>query len=80
MEPCQDPTRFEFWLELNKGVKAKHCRAMSTNFFFSVQYKTDTKKNMGFSVALLNGAKIQISLHYRMLTRFHQGLFKSFGL
>ena len=57
MEPCQDPTRFEFWLELNKGVKAKHCRAMSTNFFFSVQYKTDTKKNMGFSVALLNGHK-----------------------
>jgi hypothetical protein len=47
---------------------------------FSVQYKDDAKQNMVFSVALLNGAKIQISLHYRILTRFHQGLFKSVGL
>ena len=35
---------------------------------------------MVFSLALLNGAKIQIPLHYRILTRVHQGLFKSFGL
>ena len=72
---------FEFWLE--QGVKVKHCWALSTNFLFSVQYKADSKQNMVFSVALLiswMGAKIQISLHYRILTRFLQGLFKSFGL
>ena len=65
---------FQFWL--CKGVKAKLYRGLSTNFLFSVQYKADTKQNMVFSVALLNGTKIQISLHYWILIRFHQGFFK----
>ena len=51
---------------------------LSTNFLFSVQYNADAKQNMVFSV--VNGAKIWIFLHYRMSTRFHQGLFKSFRL
>ena len=84
VESCQDLARcckhLNFGSNWTQGVKAKHCWVLSTNFLFSVQYKTDTKQNMGFSVALQNGAKIQISLHYRILTRFHQGLFKSFGL
>jgi hypothetical protein len=53
---------------------------LATNFLFSVQYKADRKQNIVFSVALLNGAKIKISLHYWILTRFNQGHFKSFGL
>jgi len=68
---------FEFWLNWTQGVRAKHCRWLSRNFLFSYQYKADTKQNMVFSVALLNGTKIQISLHYWILTRFHQGLLKS---
>ena len=35
---------------------------------------------MVFSVALLNGTKIQISSLYQISTRFHRGIFKSFGL
>ena len=72
---CQ---HLNFGLIWTQGVKVKYCWALSINFLFSVQYKTDTKQNMVFSVVLLNGAKIQISLHYRILTRFHQGLLKSF--
>ena len=48
---------FEFWLNWTQGVKAKHCRVLSTNFLLSVQYKTDTKQNMVFSLALLNWRK-----------------------
>jgi hypothetical protein len=59
---------FEFWLE---------CK---TNFLFSVQYSADNKQNMIFSVSLLNGAKIQISLHLRILTAIHIALNKVLGL
>ena len=61
VESCQDPARccqyLNFGLNWTKGVKAKHCWALSTNFLFSFQYKTDTKQNMVFSVALLNWRK-----------------------
>ena len=69
-----------FGLNWTQGVKVKHCWALSTNFLFSVQYKADSKQNMVFSAKSWMGAKIQIFLNYRSLTRFHQGFFKSFGL
>jgi len=71
---------FEFWLELNRRCRGKTLPGVVNKLLFSVQYKTDTKENMVFSVALLSGAKIQMSLHYRILTRFHQGFLKSFVL
>ena len=40
-----------------KYTKALKKLVLSTNFFFSVQYKIDPKQNMVFSVALLNGSK-----------------------
>jgi hypothetical protein len=61
VESCQDPARccqqLDFGLNRTEGVKAKYCRALSTKFLFSVQYKTDKKQNMVFSVALLTGHK-----------------------
>ena len=61
MESCQDlatcSQHLNFGLNWTQGVKAKHCQVLSTNFLVSVQYKTDTKQNMVFSVALLNWRK-----------------------
>ena len=48
---------FEFWLELNRRCKGKTLPGVVNKLFFSVQYKTHTKQNMVFSVALLNGCK-----------------------
>ena len=61
MGSCQGPARcwqhLNFGLNRTEGVKVKNCRALSTNNLFSVQYKTDTKQNNVFSVALLNERK-----------------------
>ena len=69
MESCHDP-----------AICCQHLNFWGCQQTFSVQYKHDTKQNMVFSAALLNGAKNQIPLHYCISTRVHQGLFKSFGL
>ena len=66
---CQ---HLNFGLNRTKGVKAKQCWALSTNFLFSVQYKADPKQNMVFSAKSWMGAKIQILFkNYWSLTRFH---------
>ena len=48
---------FEFWLELNRRCKGKTLPGVVKKRVFSVQYKNDTKQNMLFSVALMNGRK-----------------------
>ena len=73
---------FEFWLELN-WCNSKTFMGFVNKLFVLVQYKADSKQNIVFSVAFLISwmdAKIQISLHHQILTRFHQVLFKFFGL
>jgi hypothetical protein len=70
-------------LNFDLSVKAKHCWAYLRNLLFSVQYKADKKQNMicsAFPVAFINGAKIQISLHPRILTTIDIALNKSFGI
>ena len=58
---CQDLARccqhLNSGLNRTECVKAKHCRGLSTNIMFSVQYKTDTKQNMVFSVAFAEWAQ-----------------------